>query len=412
MMKRTGESANQCTQSEGRQSSKSLSPVKAVKGGGTALLLPHRNHQLQAMRGTAALCVTVGHCFATFAIGRIEEPTFHLTMGNAVLAVGQLLFQPNTAVIFFYVLSGLVLSESLRNRPDLKIFVVRRLWRLLPLMWTSIGVAIALRLFLPSSALPGGTHWLTDEIGRPLSWGHVATDIAGLSWHANPVLWSVQIELAMIVLLPVLMLASERLTLRMNIVAGSLLAALSVICWSKIPPWANAVLFAYCFYAGLILPHALKSASVRSFAANGWVATASLCILPVVDALFYTGRLWMPHKFVVDAVVSCQLIAFVLMRGPDHAARWLSWPLLVRLGDISFSFYVYSFPVQLVIAGWMLAALASAPSAVAASVLTLVITVATISISLVAAGISHRFLELPTMMMPQRRRLVAVAARA
>ena len=188
------------------------------------MLLAQRNEQLQALRGIAAMCVTVGHCFTTFAIGRIEEPSFHLGFGNAALAVGQLVFQPNTAVIFFYVLSGLVLGESLRRRPGYKTFGVRRLWRLLPVMWISIGMALALRSLLPPYLLPGATRWLTDEIGRSLDGGQIATDLAGLSWHANPVLWSVQIELAMILLLPLLMIASERLSLQMNVVAGLSLA--------------------------------------------------------------------------------------------------------------------------------------------------------------------------------------------
>jgi peptidoglycan/LPS O-acetylase OafA/YrhL len=371
------------------------------------LLLAQRNHQLQALRGIAALCVTVGHCFATFAIGRIEEPTFHLSFGNVALAAGQLLFQPNTAVIFFYVLSGLVLGESLRRRPSYDSFVIRRLWRLLPVMWISIGVALALRVFLPSPVLQGGTRWFTDEIGRSIDWSQIATDFAGLSWHANPVLWSVQIELAMIVLLPLLMIASERLSLRMNVVAGLSLAALSLACWGKLPPWANAVLYAYCFYAGLILPQALQNARFRSFAGNGWMAIAGLCTLLVIDFLYSTHQLSLPRKFVVNAVVGFQIIAFILLC--DHHARWLLWRPLVRLGDISFSFYVYSFPIQLMVAGWTLASLGSAPSAMAASCLTLAITVATVVISLVVAEISYRSVELPAMMASkrhQRRALV------
>jgi peptidoglycan/LPS O-acetylase OafA/YrhL len=361
-----------------------------------ARLLPvQRNQQLQALRGIAAMCVTVGHCFTPFAVGRIEEPTFHLTFGNAALAAGQLLFQPNTAVILFYVLSGLVLGESLRRQPDYSTFVFRRLWRLLPVMWISIGAALVLRLFLPSSALPGGTRWFTDEIGRSIHWNQIATDFAGLSWHANPVLWSVQIELAMIVLLPVLMIASERLSLRTNVVAGLSLAVLSLACWGKIPLWANAVLFAYCFYAGLILPQALQSAEFRSFFANRWIAIVGVCTLLVVELLYSMNRLWMPHKFALDAVVASQIIAFVLLCG--HRARWLSWRPLVRLGDISFSFYVYSFSIQLLIAGWTLGYSPSVPGALAASALTLAITVVTILLSLVAAEISYRSIELPAM---------------
>jgi peptidoglycan/LPS O-acetylase OafA/YrhL len=121
----------------------------------------HAPPRLQATRGIAALCVTVGHCFTTMVNGRIEEPTFQLSGGNALLAAGQMVFQANTAVIFFYVLSGLVLGESLRRRPGFGGFTIRRAWRLLPAMWLSIAFALAAITLLPAPPLPGATPWFT-----------------------------------------------------------------------------------------------------------------------------------------------------------------------------------------------------------------------------------------------------------
>src|SRR5262245_49584821 len=68
--------------------------------------------RLQSIRGIAALCVAIGHAFTVTVHGRIEDPNFTLRPTNALLAVGQVLVQPNTAVILFYVLSGFVLAES------------------------------------------------------------------------------------------------------------------------------------------------------------------------------------------------------------------------------------------------------------------------------------------------------------
>src|ERR1700743_2174728 len=105
--------------------------------------------RLQSLRGIAALCGGVGHAFTVMRNGRIEDASFTLRPGNALLAAGELLIQPNTAVILFYVLSGLVLGASLRRNTAasehrrLGAFVMRRLWRLLPVMWLSIVLAIA-----------------------------------------------------------------------------------------------------------------------------------------------------------------------------------------------------------------------------------------------------------------------------
>jgi peptidoglycan/LPS O-acetylase OafA/YrhL len=70
--------------------------------------------------------------------------------------------------------------------------------------------------------------------------------------------------------------------------------------------------------------------------ANRWLMTAGLCALLVVDILYYTNRIWMPQKFILNAVVSSQIIAFVLL-ADRQAAGWLLWRPLLRLGDISFS---------------------------------------------------------------------------
>jgi peptidoglycan/LPS O-acetylase OafA/YrhL len=196
--------------------------------------------RLQAARGIAALCVT-GHCCITFVNGRIEEPTFQLSDSNAILAAGQLLFQHNTAVIFFYVLSGLVLGESLRRRPEFVSFVARRLWRLLPAMWGSIVFAVWVYAFLPTPPLAGTTRWLNALFVRSLSIGDVASTLAGIPSNVNGVLWSVQVELVMIPVLPVLMYMSARLSNAANLAVSGLLAASSLLLWGKLPPGASTV---------------------------------------------------------------------------------------------------------------------------------------------------------------------------
>jgi peptidoglycan/LPS O-acetylase OafA/YrhL len=89
----------------------------------------------------------------------------------------------------------------------------------------------------------------------------------------------------------------------------------------------------------------------------------------------------MPQKFIFDAVVSFQIIGSFssLANRRRGGCCGVSWCVL---GDISFSFYVHSFPLQLIVGGWDARVLTSAPSAMAASVLTLAITVATSSLAL------------------------------
>jgi peptidoglycan/LPS O-acetylase OafA/YrhL len=133
---------------------------------GVNFRLERHSFRLQSLRGIAALSVAVGHSFTVMSNGRIEDAHFALRPANALLAAGEVLVQPNTAVILFYVLSGLVLGESLRRRNaatelrHLGAFAVRRLWRLLPVMWLSIIFAAVIAVFVrhaPFAARPDGS---------------------------------------------------------------------------------------------------------------------------------------------------------------------------------------------------------------------------------------------------------------
>jgi peptidoglycan/LPS O-acetylase OafA/YrhL len=99
------------------------------------------NQILQSMRGIAAMIVVYGH--AMFLVP-IEA--------NALFVKESLLFQAKTAVVFFFVLSGFVLWESVRRLQCdgsplwFARYVVTRLTRLVPIVWSStlLGAAVAI----------------------------------------------------------------------------------------------------------------------------------------------------------------------------------------------------------------------------------------------------------------------------
>jgi peptidoglycan/LPS O-acetylase OafA/YrhL len=315
--------------------------------------------------------------------------------GNAGLAAGQLLFQANTAVIFFYVLSGLVLGESLRRRPEFVSFVVRRLWRLLPAMWGSIAFAVLVYALLTTPPLAGTTRWLNALCARSLSTDDVASDLAGVSWNANSVLWSVQIELVMIPVLRVLMYVSTRLSNAANLSVCAPLAGSSPLLWGKLPLGLNAALYLYCFHAGIILPRLLGNGTARRILGNGALTIAALLALLLLDYLYDSHRLWMPYKFVADAAISVQVLGYIMCRPAVGAVRWLGARPLVWLGDVSYSFYVYSLSLQLLVSAWLLGFLDAPPGNGLATALTLVVILGTIALALPMAAISHRWIELP-----------------
>jgi peptidoglycan/LPS O-acetylase OafA/YrhL len=365
---------------------------------GTSEILKLEEHsaRLQSMRGLAALSVAVGHCFTTLPHGRIEQPDFSLSLGNAFLAVGEILVQPNTAVIFFYVLSGLVLRESLRRRdqtptgPRLLAFSIRRLCRMVPGMWVSIALAAVVLAYLPGP-IDGATRWFNGFLERPLSPSVIVQDLIAWTYTLNPVLWSIQVELVMIPILPIMFWMSRRAGARTSLAIYGLLAVLSVLTWNPSP---NALRFVHCFYLGVALPEILKDPRVRTVVSNGHVALAVLAALAFVEFLYVSNRLWLPYKFVVDTLACAQLIGYVMSKPHDAVVNVLHSRLLVWLGDISYSFYVFAGSVQIVVATILLKLFLPVGN-VGATLLTLAIIALTVALSGVIAAASYRWIERP-----------------
>jgi len=358
--------------------------------------------RLQSLRGIAALCVAVGHSFIVMSNGRIEDARFTLRSGNALLAAGELLFQPNTAVILFYVLSGFVLGESLRRytaaseRSHLGAFGVRRLWRLLPVMWLSILFAAAVAVLLSGAAFAGTTPWFNQFSSVAISPATLLQNLLGLSHSINSVLWSIQVELAMIVLLPLMAWLSARTNLWADAVVVGALYLGAIEFWTALPAFA---LFAYCFYLGVALPKLLSNATVARWLGNAVGVLAALVLLLPIEYLYVSGRLWLPYKFLIDALISSYVIAFVLLRPDCTGARFLERPELAWLGDVSYSFYCYAMSVLLVVA-WVLLTIVPAGIAISdlgATAIVLLSTILSVAISLVFARVSFALVEKPCM---------------
>jgi peptidoglycan/LPS O-acetylase OafA/YrhL len=357
--------------------------------------------RLQSLRGLAALSVAVGHSFTVMSNGRIEDAHFTLRPGNALLAIGEILVQPNTAVIVFYVLSGFVLGESLRRRSDadnslrnFAAFTARRLWRLLPVMWLSILLAAFVAVLVRHAPFEGTTTWFTQFLSVAVNPAILLQNLLGLSYSINSVLWSIQIELAMIPLLPLLAWISARTSpaADVGIIAALYIAPLTV--WNVAP---NFALFSYCFYVGVVLPKFLSHPGTAKCLGNGFGVLIAIALLLPVEYLYVSNRLWIPYKFLIDTLVAGFAISFILLRSDCNRIRFLDHPVLVWLGDVSYSFYCYAMSILILVA-WAL--LMVVPRALAmsdrgATVIVLLCAFICVTISLALARISFICIETP-----------------
>lgn len=168
------------------------------------VLVPYLGHPvapnqqyLQAFdtfRGFAAALVAFGHCWWA------THPLFHATqMEVPFIAFGQ------KAVPMFAVLSGFLIFRSvllIRSVQDLRVYVIRRAFRIYPVYLLGVGLGVIC------------SQYIAGQYISPLSF--LASDIFMLNtlgWpggFANPVTWSLYIEVVFYALLPLAFMALGR----------------------------------------------------------------------------------------------------------------------------------------------------------------------------------------------------------
>jgi peptidoglycan/LPS O-acetylase OafA/YrhL len=304
---------------------------------GMKLTLVAHDERLQSLRGLAALSVMVGHASLL-----LPQTRFAMVQGTV--------FEQGSAVVFFYVLSGFVLGESLRRGGGIRFFVIRRLARLAPAAWASIALGIAVAIAMHHGPIEGAGGWFNDNfLNIRTTPRDIALNFSGISTSINGALWSIQVELFMVLILPIAIVVADRMSVTQNlgvVVALCILSDGLLLPAGFAHPQLRPPAHVYCFYIGLVIPQALETAALRPVLQSGRAVIAGLAVVALSHVLSQVGLFQWQTKFVLDALVSAHVVAYVV--GSPRAVGLLRHPLLVRLGDCSYSFYAYG---QIVLAG-------------------------------------------------------------
>lgn len=355
--------------------------------------------ELELLRGIAALSVVLYHTLLTL---QLHNSIAHRLL-NALPT--HPIFAGRLAVIFFFVLSGVVLTRGLMNaggpgptgRPsigDWARFAAQRVVRLCLPTAAALAMSSVLYWLLwngpwPGSGLFGG--WSTPP--NPTGFVRQALLIgADGQFDLDPALWSLVHELQFSLVLPLLVAVPAFRGLQgslMLVLAGLLIFALSVAGRSELE---NTVLlgptlvetfratayFALPFLAGaaLSLGHWQRwrpSAEQQRFA----LATALLLFCSNNDL----------------AAVVASVLLILLSGHPGRFREFLLLPPLLLLGRVSFSLYLVHMPVLLALRHGLHTVLPEAW-----------MEPLTIGVSLLAAWLLHVLAERPALLLSRQIR--------
>jgi peptidoglycan/LPS O-acetylase OafA/YrhL len=352
---------------------------------------PGRIDTLDALRGIAALLVVLHH--ANYMVAAYWGPAMVWLLEWSPLRV---LKAGRPAVVFFFVLSGYVLTLALlRQRgPVAPVgWAVRRTVRLLPPVAASVLLSAGLCWWLSAGRPPGDLGLLvavswSDPPDLASLLGHMALlDTGDYAFPMNIVLWSLVHEWRVSLLIPAVLLFRGHVALLLGVALLLRSAAISagaeedgaVLGRHLHSTAAATTYFLFAFAAGAALalkePVAAPSGTVR------WAAWAAVAAAGVSDTDL--------------AVVGASVLLILLARGETGAfVRLLRSPALQWLGKVSFSLYLVHVPVALALAH----ALDGDLPAPAIAALTVVL-------ALPAAAVFYKAVERPSLLLSRRAAL-------
>jgi len=345
--------------------------------------------RLESIRGVAALMVALFHALAMV---RMDE-----WLPLKIRAVLQFGGNGNAGVAIFFVLSGYVLAASLdasgagqprRFTADTLTFAVRRTFRIWPAMAACLAACF---LWLRFVFEPATSAAASDDYGS--YWRHGATwtdllrDTVFLQSYLNPVTWTLQVEMLAALLFVPLWWISRR----SRIALLGLTAAWAVwFVWTPHPPRAA---FLFMMLLGLLVAPAARVVA-RHLGRR---------TIPTALALSFVG-LWMATQYpretaagtwFVQSLCAGAIVTLLVASDGRAAFGWLDHRTARFMGRISYSFYLWHFPIVYVLVTLGFATIDATrwlewPNAMA-GLLFVVSTLVTIPI----AWASYRAIELP-----------------
>jgi len=316
------------------------------------MLLDHpRYKQLDALRGIAALTVFFGHYMSI----KIHEPLYS-TLYPTPLAI---LFNGNAAVMFFFVLSGFVLSLPFVNtdKPlSLVEFYTKRVFRIYPAFIFAIIFSVMLKEFVfDKTGMASFSEWI--RASWTWEWNKQSIKeilktflLIGPRFNENFIdqpIWSLVFEMKISIILPFFIIIVSRGGLAFNVFFLCV-----IICLSYDHLWWPLLIF----YYGVILA---KYKGQLMLAVKEW-PLIYVCVAFLLAIFLYNNNMEFLHFYqqlnslnkttwsnYFIAVGSSIMMFIVLAR--ERVSRFFENGIFTFLGNISYSFYLVHFPLLLTI---------------------------------------------------------------
>ena len=344
-----------------------------------------RFHHLDALRGLAALLVAFHHSLRPFSVPR-----------DGILS----LVTSESAVIFFFILSGFVLSGSLDAKgglgfPSLLAYWVKRAFRLYPLACAAMAFALLVSfLYRDLPLVTPVSEWMGRQI-------HDVRHLAGVRQWANtfllqpnypyfqfipldPPLWTIRVEFACSFVFPLLLIAARVIPLSTLPIAiglgvyGHRLEATDPM---------SAYRYLFQFFLGYVVYRLSRRSEKVSAPYAAGILIALFGLLMVANHLKW--------GVIPESLIIAGMMVLLVPCAPLKLRAFLEQPLLGLSGRISYSFYALHWPILLGCLSLLLLVCPGLLSLKPCLIPGLMVFGVSVGITLLLAILCERFVERP-----------------
>lgn len=282
-----------------------------------------------------------------------------------------LLFEGRVAFVMFFVLSGFLLYRAFvraglgRSAPvAVGSYLVRRAVRIAPAYYLAIAGTLA--LLAAAGDVPG--RRLVEGADLPLFLVFGQNYSPDTLLKLNAATWTLTVEVAFYLMLPVIGLAALRLgrsPRRQGLLLGGLV--LAGLAWNYLDfragwgPVAShtAISFLPYFACGMLVALLVEAHRAAGRPPLGQVASAAL--VAGAAGLLVANGLWhvngdhasLQMEVFADSAAAAAFAAIIasLVLGTGLGARWLGTPPLAWMGEIAYGFYLWHIPLLVLARG-------------------------------------------------------------
>jgi peptidoglycan/LPS O-acetylase OafA/YrhL len=292
----------------------------------------HRS-DIDGLRAVAVLVVVFNHLGTRFTGGFIGVDVFFVISG--------------------YLISGMMMAEMAQQEFSLASFYERRVRRIIPALVVMVAVVSVpvYRLFVPLETVGYGKSLLATLFSASnfLFWGESGYFEAASSLKPLLHTWSLAVEEQFYIFFPLFLMGVRRWfpsrikAAILGTATGSLIAAAVTVAYSPQAAFYFSPLRGWELLAGTILSQhylrPIRGGLGRNLASFGGM------LLILIPALKYSDGTQFPGLAAIPPVLGAALVIAAGETGSSIVGRVLSWRPMVFVGLISYSLYLWHWPV-------------------------------------------------------------------